>query len=50
MKGRNSGDNRSVYPQPTAEGSDHVWSIEEIVRLLPEPKVGPSGPYRKRAD
>lgn len=28
--------------------SDHVWNIEEIVALLPEPQYGPRGPYKKR--
>jgi hypothetical protein len=28
--------------------SEHVWSIEEIVRLLRDLKSGPRGPYKKR--
>jgi len=27
--------------------TDHVWSLEEIIGLLPEPKSAPRGPYRK---
>jgi IS1 family transposase len=28
--------------------SDHVWSLEEIAALIPEPTFGPRGPYKKR--
>jgi hypothetical protein len=28
--------------------ADHVWTIEEIAALLPEPTFGPRGPYKKR--
>jgi len=35
-------------PAMEAGASDHVWSIEEIAALLPEPTFGPRGPYRKR--
>jgi len=34
-------------PAMEAGVSDHVWSIEEIAELLPEPTFGPRGPYRK---
>ena len=27
--------------------ADHVWDIEEIAALLPEPTFGPRGPYKK---
>jgi len=27
--------------------SDHVWSIEEIAALVPEPTFGQRGPYKK---
>jgi hypothetical protein len=36
-----------VTPAMEAGVSDHVWSIEEIVSLLPEPTYGPRGPYKK---
>jgi IS1 family transposase len=35
-------------PAMEAGISDHVWSIEEIAALLPEPTYGPRGPYKKR--
>ena len=38
-----------VTPAMEAKVSDHVWSIEEVVALLPEEKSGPRGPYKKRA-
>jgi hypothetical protein len=28
--------------------SDHVWDIEELVALLPEPKPTKRGPYKPR--
>jgi IS1 family transposase len=34
-------------PAMEAGVSDHVWSIEEIAGLLPEPMFGPRGPYKK---
>jgi len=37
-----------VTPAMEAGISDHVWSLEEIAALLPEPKSGPRGPYKKR--
>jgi IS1 family transposase len=37
-----------VTPAMEAGVSDHVWSIEEIAALLPEPTYGPRGPYRKK--
>jgi hypothetical protein len=37
-----------VTPAMEAGVSDHVWSIEEIAALLPEPTFGPRGPYKKR--
>jgi IS1 family transposase len=38
-----------VTPAMEAGVSDHVWSIEEIVALLPEPTFGPRGPYKKKS-
>src|SRR5579863_10428655 len=35
-------------PAMEAGVSDHVWNTEEIVRLLPEPKSRPRGPYKGR--
>ena len=37
-----------ITPAMAAGVSDHVWDIEEIVGLLPEPKRGARGPYKKR--
>jgi IS1 family transposase len=37
-----------VTPAMEAGVSDHVWSIEEIADLLPEPTFGPRGPYKKK--
>ena len=37
-----------VTPAMEAGVSDHVWSIEEIASLLPEPVTSKRGPYRKR--
>jgi hypothetical protein len=28
--------------------ADHVWSVEELIALLPEPEVKKRGQYRKR--
>jgi hypothetical protein len=35
-------------PAMEAGVSDQVWSIDEIVALLPEPTFGPRGPYKKK--
>lgn len=37
-----------VTPAMAAGVSDHVWEIEEIVALVPVPKAGPRGPYKKK--
>lgn len=37
-----------VTPAMEAGVSDHIWSVEEIAALIPEPKFGPRGPYRKK--
>jgi IS1 family transposase len=37
-----------VTPAMEAGIADHVWSIEEIADLIPEPTYGPRGPYKKR--
>lgn len=37
-----------VTPAMEAGVSDHVWSIDEIVDLLPEPKAKKRGHYKKR--
>jgi IS1 family transposase len=37
-----------VTPAMEAGLSDHVWSIEEVVALLPKEESGPRGPYKKR--
>ena len=36
-----------VTPAMEAGISDHVWSIEEIVRLVPEPVAKKRGTYNK---
>lgn len=38
-----------VTPAMQAGIADHVWSIEEIVRLAPEPVAKKRGPYKARA-
>jgi len=37
-----------VTPAMEAGIADHVWSIEEIAALIPEPVVKKRGPYKKR--
>ena len=37
-----------VTPAMEAGISNHVWDLEEIAALLPEPTFGPRGPYKKR--
>jgi IS1 family transposase len=37
-----------VTPAMEAGISDHIWSIDEIVALLPEPAFGPRGPYKRK--
>jgi len=37
-----------VTPAMEAGISDHVWEVEEIMALLPEPEFGPRGPYKKK--
>jgi IS1 family transposase len=36
-------------PAMEAGITNHVWSVEEIAALLPEPTTGPRGPYKKRS-
>jgi hypothetical protein len=36
-----------VTPAMEAGLSDHVWSVEELVSLLPEPEAKKRGPYKK---
>lgn len=38
-----------VTPAMEAGISDHVWTLEEVVALMPLPKARPRGPYKKRA-
>jgi len=38
-----------VTPAMEAGVSDHVWSLEEIAALVPEPVAKKRGPYKKRA-
>lgn len=38
-----------VTPAMEAGLADHVWSVEEIVNLVPEPIAKKRGPYKKRA-
>lgn len=37
-----------VTPAMQAGVTDHAWSIEELISLLPEPKATKRGPYKKR--
>jgi hypothetical protein len=39
-----------VTPAMAAGVSDHVWSLEEIAALVPEPVAKKRGPYKKRAN
>jgi IS1 family transposase len=38
-----------VTPAMQASIADHVWTIEEIARLIPEPVAKKRGPYKPRA-
>lgn len=38
-----------VTPAMEAGIADHVWSIDEIAALIPEPVAKKRGPYKKRA-
>jgi IS1 family transposase len=38
-----------VTPAMAAGVSDHVWSLEEIAALAPDPVAKPRGPYKKKA-
>ncbi len=37
-----------VTPAMEAGLTDHVWSMEELAMLMPEPKAAKRGPYKKR--
>jgi IS1 family transposase len=37
-----------VTPAMEAGLTDHVWSVEELIALLPEPQAKKRGPYKKR--
>jgi IS1 family transposase len=37
-----------VTPAMEAGLTDHVWSVEELVSLMPEPEAKKRGPYKKR--
>lgn len=37
-----------VTPAMEAGVEDHVWTISEMIGLLPQPKFGPRGPYKKK--
>jgi IS1 family transposase len=39
-----------VTPAMAAGVSDHIWSLEEIAALVPEPVSKKRGPYKKRLD
>lgn len=39
-----------VTPAMAAGISDHVWSMEEICNLVPEPEAKKRGPYKKKAN
>ena len=38
-----------VTPTMQVGVSDHVWSLEEIAALVPEPQSKPRGPYNKHS-
>jgi IS1 family transposase len=37
-----------VSPAMEAGVSERLWSVEDILNLVPQPKAGPRGPYKKR--
>ena len=37
-----------VTPAMQAGLADHVWSLEEIAAMVPEPESRPRGPYKPR--
>ena len=37
-----------VTPAMEAGLTDHVWSVEELVALMPEPEAKKRGPYKKK--
>ena len=37
-----------VTPAMEAGLADHVWSVEELISLLPEPQSKKRGPYQKK--
>lgn len=37
-----------VSPAMEAAVTDRLWPIEDILNLVPQPKAGPRGPYKKR--
>jgi hypothetical protein len=37
-----------VTPAMEAGVSDHVWTLEEIAALVPEPVAKKRGPYKKK--
>lgn len=37
-----------VTPAMEAGVADHIWTLEEIAALVPEPEAKPRGPYRKK--
>jgi hypothetical protein len=39
-----------VSPAMEAGVTDHLWTIEDILSLVPQPKAGPRGPYKKRKE
>jgi hypothetical protein len=38
-----------VTPAMEAGLSDHVWTVEELIALLPQPEAKKRGPYNKRS-
>jgi hypothetical protein len=38
-----------VTPGMEAGLAGHVWDVEELVALLPEPQPAKRGPYKKRS-
>ena len=37
-----------VTPAMEARLTDHVWNVEELAMLMPEPEAAKRGPYKKR--
>ncbi len=39
---------RKTTPAMSAGVADHIWSLEEVIALIPEPVVAPWGSKKRR--